>query len=100
MLLCVPNEIYPGEARVARMPAGIQTLRHAGFEVLVQEGAGNEAHLDDDEYRSAGSSIAPTAASLDEQADLILKGRQPLDSGLPLLKDGSTLSCMLDAWFN
>ncbi len=66
----------------------------------MQEGAGDEAHFSDDEYRSAGASIAPTAASLYEQADIILKVRQPLDSELPLLKDDSTLICMLDAWFN
>ncbi len=100
MLLGVPKEIYPGEARVALIPAGIQTLLNAGFEVVVQEGAGDEAHFSDDEYRSAGASIAPTAASLYEQADIILKVRQPLDSELPLLKDDSTLICMLDAWFN
>ncbi|MCA6062203.1 Re/Si-specific NAD(P)(+) transhydrogenase subunit alpha [Thalassolituus marinus] len=100
MLIGVPKEIYPGEARVALIPSGIQTLLDAGFEVVVQEGAGDAAHFADDEYRNCGASIAPTAESLYEQADIILKVRQPLDSEVPMLKENSTLICMLDAWFN
>lgn len=100
MLIGVPKEIYPGEARVALIPTGIQTLLNAGFEVVIQEGAGDGAHFADDEYRNCGASIAPDAASLYEQADIVLKVRQPLDSEVPLLKEGTTLICMLDAWFN
>ena len=100
MLIGVPKEIYPGEARVALIPAGIQTLLNAGFDVVMQEGAGDAAHFSDDEYRNCGASIAPDAASLYQQADIILKVRQPLDSEIPLLKENSTLICMLDAWFN
>ncbi|MDK2776951.1 MAG: Re/Si-specific NAD(P)(+) transhydrogenase subunit alpha [Pseudomonadota bacterium] len=100
MLIGVPKEIYPGEARVALIPAGIQTLLNAGFDVVIQEGAGDAAHFSDDEYRNCGASIAPDAASLYQQADIILKVRQPLDSEIPLLKENSTLICMLDAWFN
>ena len=100
MLIGVPKEIYPGEARVALIPSGIQALLENGFEVVVQEGAGDAAHFSDEEYRTCGASIAPNAASLYEQADIILKVRQPLDQEVPLLKESSTLICMLDAWFN
>jgi len=100
MLIGVPKEIYPGEARVALIPSGIQALLENGFEVVIQEGAGDAAHFSDEEYRTCGASIAPNAASLYEQADIILKVRQPLDQEVPLLKESSTLICMLDAWFN
>ncbi|MEL7399767.1 MAG: NAD(P)(+) transhydrogenase (Re/Si-specific) subunit alpha, partial [Pseudomonadota bacterium] len=100
MLIGVPKEIYPGEARVALIPSGIQALLENGFEVVVQEGAGDAAHFSDEEYRTCGASIAPNAASLYEQADIILKVRQPLDQEVPMLKENSTLICMLDAWFN
>jgi len=100
MLIGVPKEIYPGEARVALIPSGIQALLENGFEVVVQEGAGDAAHFSDEEYRTCGASIAPNAASLYEQADIILKVRQPLEQEVPLLKESSTLICMLDAWFN
>src|SRR5690554_3678429 len=39
MLIGVPKEIHPGENRVALIPAGIQLLQKAGFEVVVQAGA-------------------------------------------------------------
>lgn len=100
MLVGIPKEIYPGEDRVAVIPSGIQFLTNAGFDVIVQSGAGEGAHFDDDEYRNAGASIAPDASSLYQQADLILKVRYPVGDEAELIKEGSTLICMLDAWFN
>lgn len=100
MLIGVPKEIYPGENRVALIPSGIESLIKAGFEVVIQENAGDKAHFSDDEYRNCGASIAPTAQSLYEQADIVLKVRQPLDEEVSLLKEDSTLICMLDPWFN
>ncbi|SIS82569.1 MAG: Re/Si-specific NAD(P)(+) transhydrogenase subunit alpha [Thalassolituus maritimus] len=100
MLIGVPKEIYPGEARVAIIPSGIQALLDKGFSVVVQEGAGDGAHFGDEEYRACGASIAPSAESLYEQADIILKVRNPQEEELPLLKENSTLICLMDAWFN
>ena len=100
MLIGVPKEIYPGENRVALIPSGIDALLSAGFEVVVEEGAGDNAHFSDEDYRTCGASIAPSAQSLYDQADIVLKVRQPLDEEVPLLKQDSTLICMLDAWFN
>ncbi|WP_320819081.1 Re/Si-specific NAD(P)(+) transhydrogenase subunit alpha [Thalassolituus sp.] len=100
MLIGIPKEIFPGENRVAQIPAGIQALLSAGFEVVVQEGAGSNAHYHDDEYRNCGASIAPDAAALYAQADIILKVRQPLAEEAELLREDQTLICLLDAWFN
>jgi NAD(P) transhydrogenase subunit alpha len=100
MLIGVPKEIYPGENRVALIPSGIDALISAGFEVVIQEGAGDNSHFSDDEYRNCGASIAPSAESLYQQADIVLKVRQPLDEEVALLQEGSTLICLLDAWFN
>lgn len=100
MLIGVPKEIYPGENRVALIPSGIDALLSAGFEVVVQEGAGDNSHFSDEDYRTCGASIAPNAQSLYDQADIVLKVRQPLDEEVSLLKQDSTLICMLDAWFN
>lgn len=100
MLIGVPKEITPGENRVALIPAGIAALQKAGFEVVVQAGAGDSAHISDDEYRNAGASLAPSAESLYQQADVILKVRLPQADEIALLKEGTTLICLLDAWFN
>ncbi len=100
MLIGIPKEIYPGETRVALIPTGIDTLLSAGFDVVIEEGAGDKSHYDDDAYRNFGASIAPNAQSLYDQADIVLKVRQPLDEEVALLKEDTTLICMLDAWFN
>lgn len=100
MLIGVPKEILPGENRVALIPAGIAALQKAGFEVVIQAGAGDNAHISDDEYRNAGASLAPTAQALYEQADIVLKVRLPQADEVGLMKQGSTLVCLLDAWFN
>ena len=100
MLIGVPKEIYPGENRVAIIPSGIDALLSAGFQVVIQEGAGIKSHYGDDDYRNMGASIAPSAQSLYDQADIVLKVRQPLDEEVSLLKENCTLICLLDAWFN
>lgn len=100
MLIGVPKEIYPGETRVALIPTGIQELLNAGFDVIVEQDAGEGAHFSDEEYRTCGASIAPNAKSLYEQADIVIKVRQPLEDEVELIKEGTTLICMLDAWFN
>lgn len=100
MLIGVPKEIHPGENRVALIPAGIAALQKAGFEVVIQAGAGDSAHIGDDEYRNAGASLAPTAESLYQQADIILKVRLPHAEEIGFMKEGTTLVCLLDAWFN
>ena len=43
MIVGVPREIFPGERRVALVPAVIPSLAKAGLEVVVEAGAGVEA---------------------------------------------------------
>ena len=100
MLVGIPKEIFPGENRIAVIPSGIQFLTDAGFAVVVQSGAGEPSHYSDEEYRNAGASIAPDARSLYEQAELVLKVRHLVDDEPDMIKEGATLICMLDAWFN
>jgi NAD(P) transhydrogenase subunit alpha len=40
MVIGVPKETYPGERRVAMIPALLPSLHKAGFEVWVESGAG------------------------------------------------------------
>src|SRR5579872_5137937 len=77
MKVGVPAEIYPYERRVAATPDTVQKIRKLGLEVVVQAGAGDTAHFSDGAYTEAGATIAPDAASLWAQSDLILKVRQP-----------------------
>lgn len=87
----VPKETFPGEKRVATVPEVVEKLLKLGFSVVVESGAGDAASIGDDAYRAAGASIAPDAASLWSQADIIFKVRAPTREEANLLREGMTL---------
>ena len=73
MIIGVPKEIYPGERRVALVPAVLPTLTKAGFEVHVQSGAGVEAGYPDSAYTEKGAKIIPDRAAVFAAADIIVQ---------------------------
>ncbi len=75
--LGVPKEIHIGERRVAVVPRMAAKLGKLGFDVIVESGAGTEAAFTDQAYVEAGARIAPDAATVWGEADLVLKVRQP-----------------------
>ena len=94
----IPKEIYPDERRVAATPASVQKLLKLGYEVLVQSGAGEPAHYDDEAYTNAGAAIAIDAPALWSQADFILKVRAPMENAMldrhevDMMKQGAGLA--------
>ena len=50
MIVGVPRESFPGERRVALVPAVVPNLLKAGLEVVVEAGAGAAAGYPDPEY--------------------------------------------------
>ncbi|HXB67585.1 MAG TPA: Re/Si-specific NAD(P)(+) transhydrogenase subunit alpha [Candidatus Acidoferrales bacterium] len=73
MIIGVPKEIYPGERRVALVPAVLPTLTKAGFEIHVQAGAGIEAGYPDSQYSDKGAKIVPDRQSVFSAADIIVQ---------------------------
>lgn len=57
MKVAVLKETFPGERRVALVPAAIAGLKKAGVDVAVEAGAGTSAGFPDDAYRDAGATI-------------------------------------------
>jgi NAD(P) transhydrogenase subunit alpha len=57
----VPRESYPGERRVALIPASIAPLKKAGIGVVLETGAGLEAGHADDDYVASGARIGSRA---------------------------------------
>ena len=74
MRVGIPKETWPGEARVAVIPAGVAALKKAGLDVAVETGAGAAAGLTDDAYRQQGAAIL-SAAELVDGADILLTVR-------------------------
>jgi NAD(P) transhydrogenase subunit alpha len=75
MIAGIPKETFPGEKRVALIPAGVQTLTKAGLEVLVEPGAGASAGFPDREYQDKGARMAKNRAEVFSKADIILQVR-------------------------
>ncbi len=97
MVIGVPKEIFPGERRVALVPAVVPNLTKAGFEVLIEADAGTAAGYPDAEYTAKGAKIAPARAEVFKAADIIAQvlcygsnDRTGRDD-LPLLRKGQYL---------
>jgi len=87
----VPRETAAGEKRVATVPEVVEKLIKLGFKVVVQSGAGDAANFSDDAYRSAGATIAASAAEVWSGSDIIFKVRAPSAEEVGLLREGQTL---------
>ncbi|HEY4417467.1 MAG TPA: alanine dehydrogenase [Verrucomicrobiae bacterium] len=91
MIVGVPKEIKEQEYRVALLPSGVYQLIKRGHGVVVESGAGFGAGYPDAEYIAAGAKMVDSHAAVFEQADLIIKVKEPLESELPLLRKGQIL---------
>jgi NAD(P) transhydrogenase subunit alpha len=74
--LGVPKETAAGEHRVAATPDTVKKLAQAGLAVTLEAGAGADAGFADRAYAESGAAIAPDAASLWRDADVVLKVRE------------------------
>ena len=97
MIIGVPKENYPGERRVALVPLVLPTLIKAGFQVLVETGAGEQAGYPDSQYVEKGARIVPDRADIFREADIVVQilcyGSNDVTgrADLPLMRRGQVL---------
>ncbi|NIG08128.1 Re/Si-specific NAD(P)(+) transhydrogenase subunit alpha [Burkholderia sp. Tr-849] len=91
LLIGVPLETAHEERRVATVPDVVEKLIKLGFSVAVQSGAGTGANFSDDDYRTAGAEVVPTAADLWGRSDIVLKVRPPSSDEVAMMREGGTL---------
>ncbi|MEX0611913.1 MAG: Re/Si-specific NAD(P)(+) transhydrogenase subunit alpha [Pirellulales bacterium] len=102
MNIGVPKETYPGERRVALVPAGVPTLTKIGAHVQIEAGAGAGAWFTDDAYRQAGAEIVADRRQLFQSADVLLQVRalganpQAGAADLDLMNDGLVIVAPAD----
>jgi alanine dehydrogenase len=87
----VPTEIKPDEYRVAITPAGVRELASHGHDVLIQSGAGDGSLIDDDDYVAQGARIVADAGAVFEEAELVLKVKEPQAGEAEMLREGQVL---------
>jgi NAD(P) transhydrogenase subunit alpha len=88
MRIGVPKETTAGERRVALVPESGKKLIQAGYEVLVEAGAGTAAGFPDSGYRDAGLTLESNRAAV-LAADLVLKVNAPDQTEIALMRPGS-----------
>lgn len=91
MLIGVPKEIKNHEYRVGMVPASVRELVSHGHQVVVEKNAGVGIGIDDDIYVNAGASIIDEAAEIFQQADMIVKVKEPQPNECRMLRDGQIL---------
>jgi H+-translocating NAD(P) transhydrogenase subunit alpha len=86
MKVGVPKETAPDERRVALVPEIVAKLAQAGFDVVVEPGAGDAAAFTDEAFREAGTTLGDPW-----DADLIAKVRKPSADEVDRLHEGQVL---------
>jgi alanine dehydrogenase len=77
MRVGVPKEIKSNEHRVGLTPTAVGEYVAHGHEVVVEQGAGLGAGYSDEDFVRAGATIEPSTERVFEDAELIIKVKEP-----------------------
>src|SRR3546814_15244817 len=91
MIVGTVREIKNNEYRVGLTPESVHELAAHGQHALVESGAGNGIGASDEDYRSAGAEIMTSASVIFEQAEMIVKVKEPQAEERALLREGQIL---------
>lgn len=91
MLIGVPKEIKNHEYRVGLTPSGVRELISNGHKVMVETQAGQSIGFSDEQYIAAGAAISATAKDVFEQAEMIIKVKEPQPVECRMLRPGQVL---------
>lgn len=96
--IAAPRESATGERRVAIDPGIMVKLKQLGLDVLIEQGAGSAAQIEDSAFKDA--TIINSAQNLYAQADIVLKVQAPNADEVAQLKQGSVLIGALNPYIN
>ncbi len=87
MKIGVPKEIKPQENRIGLTPDSVKSLVSNGHEVLVEKNGGFEAGFDNDQYKSVGAKILDKAEDIFNDAEIIVKVKEPLSNEVKMIRE-------------
>ncbi len=87
MKIGVPKEIKPQENRIGLTPESVKTLISEGHEVMVENNGGFEAGFDNDQYLKAGAKIADVASDIFNDAEIIVKVKEPQKEEVDMIRE-------------
>ncbi|MGW8282079.1 MAG: alanine dehydrogenase [Gemmatimonadota bacterium] len=91
MIVGVPKEIKANENRIALVPAGAEALVSAGHEVWIEQGAGEGSGFPDTDYSAVGAKIEPDIDALWQNAEMIMKVKEPIAVEYPRMRPDQVL---------
>ena len=91
MIVGAPKEIKNNEYRVSIVPSGVRALVEAGHRVIIQASAGEGSGISDADYLDSGAVIRPTAGDIYQEAEMIVKVKEPQLQEYNLLREGQVL---------
>jgi alanine dehydrogenase len=86
MIVGVPKEIKNNEFRVSMTPAGVHQFITSGHEVIVESSAGIGSAITDQDYINAGAKIVATSDEVWQQAEMIVKVKEPIAAEYPKMR--------------
>ena len=91
MKIGVPKEIKPQENRIGLTPESVKTLVSEGHEVIIENNGGFEAGFDNDQYTNVGAKIANTAADIFDDAEIIVKVKEPQKVEVDMIRENQII---------
>jgi len=91
MKIGVPKEIKPQESRIGLTPDSVKSLTSDGHDVLVENNGGFEAGFDNDQYKSVGAKIIDKAEDIFNDAEIIVKVKEPLSNEVKMLRENQII---------
>ena len=91
MKIGVPKEIKPQENRIGLTPESVKSLVSNGHEVLVENNGGFEAGFDNDQYKSVGAKIIDKAEDIFNDAEIIVKVKEPLSNEVKMIRENQII---------
>jgi len=87
MKIGVPKEIKPQENRIGLTPESVKVLTSNGHDVLVENNGGFEAGFNNKQYKSAGAIIIDKAEDIFNDAEIIVKVKEPLSNEVKMIRE-------------
>ena len=87
MKIGVPKEIKAQENRIGLTPESVKSLVSNGHEILIENNGGYEAGFENDQYKSAGAKIVQKAEDIFNDAEIIVKVKEPLSNEVKMIRE-------------
>ncbi len=91
MKIGVPKEIKSQENRIGLTPDSVKTLISNGHEILFENNGGFEAGFENEQYKSVGAKIVDKAEDIFNDAEIIVKVKEPLSNEVKMIRENQII---------